>query len=451
MLSAGRQVRAALPERRAQQHHRRHARVGADQPAEAEHQVADDRGGDDRRERLGQRQREAALPRPAARGTRPRRSRAARPTGSPRAGSRRRSRARAAAPGPARCPSCGASSNMPPFAGMTRIRFDGCDLSRRGGTPVVPGYRPDRTFPPRQARVTRYRVSGFDHSRSPFCAAPDRRCAGGCHRRLRPRGARRDHREPRGADEGRARQAALPQVLRPVPRPPGGPRGRLRQRQGPRPGRRPELQQPQGAVQPLDRRRHRAVRRPRARRQAHDLDAAEPGLVLRRRPRRRATRTSRGSPTASRAPVERASLAAKLPHVRTGGLTRAPRSFSGRTAGSRRADVLALARRVEADARRERRVVGAHGHLVRLAVLDAPDRELLAAGQAERLAALARPGTAAGGCPSSAGSSGGSARSSRRSRPARRAGRGPSPPSRATSPEPYSLPASTTSGVPSAR
>ena len=56
-VERGRQVRAAAAERRAQQHHRRHARVGADQAAEPEHQVADDRGGDDRAERDRQRER----------------------------------------------------------------------------------------------------------------------------------------------------------------------------------------------------------------------------------------------------------------------------------------------------------------------------------------------------------------------------------------------------------
>src|SRR5581483_4647157 len=55
------------------------------------------------------------------------------------------------------------------------------------------------------------------------------------------------------------------------------------------------------------------------------------------------------------------------------------------------AQVLALARGVEADAGAELLAVGAHRHLARLGVLDAEDRELLAAGQAERLAALARP------------------------------------------------------------
>jgi polar amino acid transport system substrate-binding protein len=40
-------------------------------------------------------------------------------------------------------PQAGALSGIaPPFAGMTRIRFDGCDLSRAGGTPVSPVYEP---------------------------------------------------------------------------------------------------------------------------------------------------------------------------------------------------------------------------------------------------------------------------------------------------------------------
>src|SRR5579872_774076 len=52
-------------------------------------------------------------------------------------------------------------------------------------------------------------------------------------------------------------------------------------------------------------------------------------------------------------------------------------------------EVLALARRVEADAGAELFVVGAHRHLVGVPVVDARDRELLAAGEAERLGVLA--------------------------------------------------------------
>src|SRR5262249_43483105 len=53
------------------------------------------------------------------------------------------------------------------------------------------------------------------------------------------------------------------------------------------------------------------------------------------------------------------------------------------------ADVLALARRVEPEPRRELDVVCPHGDLARLSVLDAEDRKLLAAGQTERLGVLA--------------------------------------------------------------
>src|SRR5256885_11000672 len=52
------------------------------------------------------------------------------------------------------------------------------------------------------------------------------------------------------------------------------------------------------------------------------------------------------------------------------------------------AEVFALAWRVQAHARAERLVVGADGHLARLAALDSFDRELLAARQSERLAVL---------------------------------------------------------------
>src|SRR5207244_2212103 len=52
------------------------------------------------------------------------------------------------------------------------------------------------------------------------------------------------------------------------------------------------------------------------------------------------------------------------------------------------AEVLALARRVQAQAGAEDLVIGPHGHLACLRVVDALDRELLAAGQAERRGAL---------------------------------------------------------------
>ena len=53
------------------------------------------------------------------------------------------------------------------------------------------------------------------------------------------------------------------------------------------------------------------------------------------------------------------------------------------------AQVLALARRVEAHAGAERRLVGAHRHLARLAVLDALDRERLVAREPQRVGSLA--------------------------------------------------------------
>src|SRR5215211_3075773 len=52
-------------------------------------------------------------------------------------------------------------------------------------------------------------------------------------------------------------------------------------------------------------------------------------------------------------------------------------------------EVLALARRVEANTGAERAVVGPNGHLTRLRVVDAFDREGLAPREAERLGALA--------------------------------------------------------------
>jgi len=52
----GRGVRPALPERCALQHHRRHAAVGADQPCDREHAVADQPADERREERGAQRQ-----------------------------------------------------------------------------------------------------------------------------------------------------------------------------------------------------------------------------------------------------------------------------------------------------------------------------------------------------------------------------------------------------------
>ena len=82
----GRQVRAALPERRAQQHHRRHARVGADRRREAEQEVAD------QRRRPGSRAAPAGATSVGTRKARRRRARAGETGGSP------QSRCRSSAP-----------------------------------------------------------------------------------------------------------------------------------------------------------------------------------------------------------------------------------------------------------------------------------------------------------------------------------------------------------------
>ena len=75
--------------------------------------------------------------------------------------------------------------------------------------------------------------------------------------------------------------------------------------------------------------------------------------------------------------------------------------------------------------------------------------DLLAAGQAERWPRSRRPGTAAAARPCRPGCSGGCARSSRRSPPARRAACVPLAAQSRDEPVPYSLPARTTSGMPS--
>ena len=157
---------------------------------------------------------------------------------------------------------------QPPFAGMTRIRFDGCDLSRSsrhpGGAQVSRGDL--RTFDPLDIADQLAIVSSGLTARLRLAvllpiAAVLTAVTVGC---ALAAGGAGSARAGGGSEQPRARQAALPQVLRSVPRAAGRPRRRVRERQGPRPGRRPELQQPEGSVQPLDRRGHRAVRRPRA-------------------------------------------------------------------------------------------------------------------------------------------------------------------------------------------
>ncbi len=112
--------------------------------------------------------------------------------------------------------------------------------------------------------------------------------------------------------------------------------------------------------------------------------------------------------------------------------------------------VLALARRVEPDAGAELLAVGADGHLARLGVVDPEDRELLAPGEPERLAALAGRNWS--------GSTPIISRFERWIRSydsaitARTPSRfGPFAAQSRDEPEPYSLPASTIVGTPSAR
>ena len=114
-------------------------------------------------------------------------------------------------------------------------------------------------------------------------------------------------------------------------------------------------------------------------------------------------------------------------------------------------EVLALARRVETDAGAELLVVGAHRHLVRLAVLDAVDRERLTCRSGRASRASRRPGTAAAARPSSAGSSGGCARTTRAITALTPSRFGPFAAQSRDEPEPYSLPAITIVGVPSSR
>ena len=121
------------------------------------------------------------------------------------------------------------------------------------------------------------------------------------------------------------------------------------------------------------RRGDRDLRRSRARREEDDLGPAEPGRVVRRH--------RDEEPPVPRAPVRR------LDPRETSGF---PKKHDEREDAAV-AEVLALAWGVEADDRLELASSGLHRDLAGLAVLDSPDRELLAAGEAERLAALAGP------------------------------------------------------------
>ena len=129
-VQRGRRVRADAAERCSQQHHPRRTRVGPDQARRP--RASRSRPGC----RAGSR---AARPaaRAPARGTSRSRSRAARRRGCSRAGSGRARRAPGGGPEPVRFPKLGMRSAMTPFAGITRIRFCGSDLSLVArGTPV---------------------------------------------------------------------------------------------------------------------------------------------------------------------------------------------------------------------------------------------------------------------------------------------------------------------------
>ena len=84
------------------------------------------------------------------------------------------------------------------------------------------------------------------------------------------------------------------------------------------------------------------------------------------------------------------------------------------------------------------------------AAFEARDVEDLFARQAEGLGRLAWAGTATAAPPSRSGWNGGCARSSRPARPARPSSAVPFAAQSRDDPEPYSLPASTTRGVPAA-
>src|SRR6266702_4330268 len=128
---------------------------------------------------------------------------------------------------------------------------------------------------------------------------------------------------------------------------------------------------------PRSRRPDRARRRPRrrsGRRGAAPSPVVERARAVLSRRRQRGRLATRGSHLRRRASAGRPSLAEQAPeHVLEDPAV---------------AEVLPLAWRVEPETRAELLAVGAHGHLVGLAALEPGDRELLAAGQAERFGVL---------------------------------------------------------------
>jgi len=127
-VEAGREVGAALPERCALQHHRGHTCVGADQRGDAEHRVAEQAADHGREQRLPKGQAEVGR-----RHEHEERDAEVRPE-----------QQRVECPEHAQALRHGLDSprrrcvgHVTPFAGTSRIRFCGCDLSRvERGTPV---------------------------------------------------------------------------------------------------------------------------------------------------------------------------------------------------------------------------------------------------------------------------------------------------------------------------
>jgi hypothetical protein len=128
-VQRGREVRAAPPERRAHEHHRRHPRVRTDQAAECEQHVAGERRRDDRAECLGEREREAELVgrehEKGAGDDHEQRHGEVRPEQEPVQHPEHPELLGNGLDAPRWC----LVAHSAPFAGMIRIRFDGCDLS----------------------------------------------------------------------------------------------------------------------------------------------------------------------------------------------------------------------------------------------------------------------------------------------------------------------------------
>src|ERR1019366_4712704 len=102
---------------------------------------------------------------------------------------------------------------------MTRIRFDGCDLSRLRGTPVLGSVPVDGALPDALS------CFWFDPAPETHGPASDRR---GARLRAGRLLACLGHDDAGGRDEpARPRQAALPEVLRPVSCAQPGPCGRV--------------------------------------------------------------------------------------------------------------------------------------------------------------------------------------------------------------------------------